>query len=166
MATAVAALVLAAAVGRAQSTDPALGPESLIDRPAPELSARRVSGGDPVRLAEMRGKVVLVELASTWCLHCRRATTRLESLQQRHRDSLRVIIVLGDGRDAARSFHRQNPGEASVAWDDGHARQRYRARRLPTFVLIDRSGFVRRVFVGADEQTLSALEHAVHGHVR
>ena len=164
--TAVAALVLAAAGGRAQVTDPVLGPESLIDRPALELSARRMPGGEPVRLAEMRGKVVLVELASTWCSHCREATTRLDRLQQRHRDSLQVIIVLGDGRDAARAYLQQNPVEATIAWDDGDTRRRYGARMLPTFVLIDRSGFVRRVFVGAREETLSELEEAVHGHVR
>lgn len=160
------AMAMAMAPVRAQTLDPALGPESLIDRPAPEIHVRRVPGGEIVTIADQRGRVVLVELMSRWCSTCRLATTRLSRLQQLHRDSLRIIVVTEDGRDAAIEFAERNPSELTVAWDDGETRRRYGARRLPTFVLIDRSGFVRRVFVGAGEATLAALEETVHRFAR
>jgi peroxiredoxin len=67
----------------------------------PDYAARDLDGA-PVRLAELRGEVVLLNVWATWCYPCRREMPGLEEL---HRElegaGLRVIAVSVDAAGAA-----------------------------------------------------------------
>ena len=151
-------VILAAAPAAAQVTDPALGTESLIGRPLPEITVHRLSDEEPIRLDRQRGKVVVIVLFSVWCSACRDAAVALDELHQRHQESLLLVAVAEDDRESLRGFAARRPVRYTVAHDHGDARRKLAARSLPTFVVVDRSGFVRAALVGASPETLRELE--------
>jgi thiol-disulfide isomerase/thioredoxin len=64
-----------------------------IDQPAPALKGRLFSGA-PFDLAQMHGKVVLVNFYSSYCSFCAYEIGLLEALYERYRaDGLEVIAV-------------------------------------------------------------------------
>lgn len=135
-----------------------------VARPAPDFTLPVVSsdghlGGDRMRLADQRGKVVLVDFWATWCRPCQASTPILVRLANRYR--ARGLVVLGvnvdEGTpDMVGPFIRHFGVTYPVLYDDGQAQSAYTIRALPTAVLIDREGRIRHVHTGlADEHELA-----------
>jgi thiol-disulfide isomerase/thioredoxin len=68
----------------------------LVGRPFPETPFTRVSDGGALRLADLRGKVVLVDLWATWCPGCRVELPTLDRLQRAYADRGLVVLTLSD----------------------------------------------------------------------
>jgi thiol-disulfide isomerase/thioredoxin len=66
--------------------------------------------GRPARLAEFRGKPVLVNLWATWCAPCVVEMPSLDALAQREGEALSVLALSQDfgGRDKVSEFFRRN----------------------------------------------------------
>jgi thiol-disulfide isomerase/thioredoxin len=132
----------------------ALGQFTVLDppRPAPDLtfSAR---DGSPARLADFRGRAVLVNLWATWCAPCIREMPSLDRLQAKLGDRL-TIIALSEDRGGA---HVVDPFLAklqlrhlAIYLDTGAAAQgAFELRGLPTSVLVDAEGRIRARLEGA-----------------
>ena len=56
--------------------------------------------GKSVNLAELKGRVVLVEIWATWCPPCRSTLAWLDELQRGHPDTLSVIAIAIDSPEA------------------------------------------------------------------
>ena len=70
----------------------------------PDLELPCFTGGEPVRLPELRGPAV-VNLWASWCGPCRDELPLMQRLADRSGGRLHVLGVdVGDGRDAAASF--------------------------------------------------------------
>jgi thiol-disulfide isomerase/thioredoxin len=135
--------------------------------------------GRPVRLSDYRGKVVLLNFWATWCSPCIAELPTLIDLARRRPDR---FVILGVSADAAGDAHEDDHDENDhgpsdpaslvakvvkekgitypVALDrTGAALAAYRGDGLPTSVLIDAQGNVRRRFVGA--RTVEVLERMI-----
>lgn len=108
--------------------------------------------GAPLRLADLRGQVILVNVWATWCVPCRVEMPLLEATWQRHRDA--GLIVLGasvDRGDPAlvRAFARDRDITYPIAIVDNEVlTQLGGVSAYPTSVLIGRDGIVRHRVVG------------------
>ncbi len=133
-------------------------------RPAPDFTLPVVSpdghlGGDRMRLADQRGKVLLVDFWATWCRPCQASTPILVRLANRYR--ARGLVVMGvnvdeGAPDMVGPFMRHFGVTYPVLYDDGQVQSAYAIRALPTAVLIDRQGRIRHVHTGlADEHDLA-----------
>jgi peroxiredoxin len=114
---------------------------------APAYAARSLAGG-PVSLADLRGRVVLLDVWATWCVPCRQELIDLAELhRQRAADGLAIVAVSVDdraGRDAVAAFVRQRRLPFSVWLDpDDVASGVFGVRSLPTAILIGRDGTIR-----------------------
>jgi thiol-disulfide isomerase/thioredoxin/Cu/Ag efflux protein CusF len=113
--------------------------------PAPDFTLPTLSGA-PIRLAELRGKVVLLNFWATWCVPCRMEMPALETLSQRHKDAgLEVLTVNLDTLSTAgvEAFVQEVRVTFPVALDPSWSIARaYRVFGLPTTYLIDRAGNV------------------------
>lgn len=78
--------------------------ESSIFGQAPDfnLSSTR---GDSLHLASLKGKYVVLHIATTWCPYCNAEAPHLEELYQSYRDkNVEVIIIdVKEGRDLVKS---------------------------------------------------------------
>lgn len=136
---------------------------------APELDAPRWISSEPIKIASLRGKVVLLDFWAMWCSQCAVAFPQWKELQQKY--SAKGLEIIGVtslfGRsdsaegltreqelNALRSFktkHQLNYSLAVGKMDDVSNNERYGIANLPTVVLIDRRGAIRHFKTGVGE---------------
>lgn len=137
----------------------------LVGAPAPAFARTTPLAGAPASLADLRGKVVLLDFWASWCGPCRMIAPRLSAL----RDKLgpQGLVVVGLTADeperAAVSAERFKMRYPVVVDGLGETSKSYGVTNLPTLVLIDKAGVVRDVFVGFDPGGEAKLEAAVRG---
>lgn len=119
--------------------------------PAPGWTAKDLEGR-PQSLADLRGKVVLIDFWATWCAPCRAEIPEYIALQAKH--GADGLVVLGMSLDtlpteAVRDFVRKAGINYPVIVTDSEIAEAYNVQVLPTTVLIDREGRVRHRKEGA-----------------
>ena len=125
--------------------------------PAPELSNTTWLNVDaPLRLADLRGKVVIVEMWTFGCINCQHVMPSLKDWYARYKDEGLVIIGnhypefsyekdLANLKDAIVQDDIQYP----VAQDnDGATWRAYQNHYWPALYLIDKQGHIRYVHIG------------------
>ncbi len=153
-------------VGREDT--PALPAVGELNRPAPDVTLPLLDG-EPIRLADMRGKVVLVNFWGTWCEPCKEETPALQQAYEKLRADGLVIVGINLRRqetsdEAVRAFVRQYGVTYPIALDvDGEAARLFQISPIPVSYFIDPAGTVRYVRVG----TLSSEDvTALFGRLR
>lgn len=142
----------------ARPASPALS--TLVGKPAPAFAAQPLAGPFAPKLADLRGKVVVVDFWATWCGPCTFTIPRLNELHAKYESAgLRIVGLSSEEPDVIQKF----VASAGIAYAIGHdpddaIAKDYLREGIPMFVVVDRAGVVRHVIVGAD---VVALEAAV-----
>jgi cytochrome c-type biogenesis protein len=126
------------------------GPE--VGRPAPVFEATALDGAT-VRLADLRGRAVLLNSWATWCLPCLEEMPELEELQRLH--PAEELAVVGVSIDALplpeiQEFLDEHGITYRNLWaraDDLHETFDW-GRGVPKTVLIDANGVIRGYWAG------------------
>jgi thiol-disulfide isomerase/thioredoxin len=120
------------------------------DGPTPQLSLRDLAG-QPVNLADFRGKVVLVNFWATWCAPC---IEEMPSMQ-RLRDKLALAgfevlaVNYQEGRARINDFLKKRPLNLTILRDhDGSVRIGWGVRVFPTSFVIDTDQRIRYTVTG------------------
>lgn len=120
-------------------------PPRAVIFPAPDFTLPALLGGI-IRLADLRGQVVLLNFWATWCVPCRAEMPALEALYQRYKDTgLEVLAVNMDTLSTAsvEAFVQEVRVTFPIVLDPAWSTARlYQVRGLPTTYLIDRAGNV------------------------
>ena len=149
---------------------PALQQSSLPDMgAAPELTNTIWLNVDaPLRLTNLRGKVVLLDMWTFECINCQHVLPALKDWHARYASS--GLVVIGNhfpefAREADLDNLKaavKNDGIAyPVAQDnDGATWRAYKNEYWPTMYLIDKSGHLRYVHIGEGsyDQTEAAIQ--------
>ena len=105
--------------------------------------------GAPVKLADMKGRVVLLEFAAGWCPSCRDSLPVLQELQNQFKSKgVRVVVLAldrvegwGKSGSEAKILELARGREFSAAWADEETYYQYGScNSIPTVILIDKSG--------------------------
>ena len=99
--------------------------------------------GKSVQLANLKGKVVLVNFWATWCGPCKEEMPAFERLRQKlDPERFALLTITTDlQRDGIKHFLANLHVQLPVLFDeDQDVSQAYLVRALPTTVLIDRQG--------------------------
>jgi cytochrome c biogenesis protein CcmG, thiol:disulfide interchange protein DsbE len=107
-----------------------------------------------VTLSELRGKVVVLNFWATWCGPCVEEMPSLVQLQQRFKNKgVTVVgISIDVDADAYRKFLKDYKVDFLTVRDpDQKTSNLYGTFKWPETYIIDRSGIVRRKFIGPVE---------------
>lgn len=111
--------------------------------------------GGKLRLADLRGKVVFLNLWATWCPPCKEEMPAMERLWQRYKGQGLVVIALSmdaPGAKVVKPFIEQAKYTYRVGLDPKmEIAQLYGARSVPSTFIIDRSGALRAIALGPRE---------------
>jgi cytochrome c biogenesis protein CcmG, thiol:disulfide interchange protein DsbE len=159
----------------------ALGVWLLIDqrqqiavesRPAPVSPAvpppdfeLTTADGQVIRLADLRGKVVLLNFWATWCPPCKAEMPDLEALHVKYGVEHDFLVLGVNDRenavDVAAFARRERISFPLVIDRDGRVIEKiFKVRYLPTSLIIDRDGNIRDTWRGqiAREAMLARLQ--------
>jgi cytochrome c biogenesis protein CcmG, thiol:disulfide interchange protein DsbE len=139
------------------------GAAPAAPRPAPRMSLT-LEDGRSLRLADLGGKVVLVDFWASWCAPCKVSFPQLDALQRAHaREGLVVVAVnVDEERRDAEAFLAQRPHELTVALDPkGAAAEAFRVDAMPSSFLIGRDGTLRYSHSGYSEKVRAAYAREI-----
>ncbi|MFN8527751.1 MAG: TlpA disulfide reductase family protein [Anaerolineae bacterium] len=136
------ALVILLALIRQQQTQPTHGQ-------APDFTITTYDG-QPFRLSDQRGKVVVINFWASWCGPCRDEAPLLESLWQEYRD--RGVVFVGVAYADLDSDSQAHLAEFGVTYPNGPdvgtviSKQQYHIVGVPETFVIDQEGAVQRFY--------------------
>jgi peroxiredoxin len=136
---------------------------------APDFTLQDLNG-QPVRLRELRGKVVLLNFWATWCAPCLHEMPSMERLFQTFQHTAFVLLAISmdrQGAEVARPFVDNLRLTFPVLLDPASevARQ-YGVRGLPTTYLIGADGRLLGAVVGARDWYRTEAKALIAGLVR
>lgn len=112
---------------------------------APDFALPSAAGGN-VRLSEFRGQVVALSFWSSRCSVCAAQLADLDQLQRTYSPAglVTLAVSIDDDMAQARAYAGAHAGSLTMLLDQPRAVGRsYGIGRLPSIVLIDRSGRIR-----------------------
>jgi thiol-disulfide isomerase/thioredoxin len=142
----------------------------------PEIKVAEWIDQQPVSLANLRGRVVLLDFWATWCVPCRESMPKINALSRKYKDRGLVVIGLtefegeAEGKELTRpqevEYLRQFKRKENISYgfgvsNDTSTRYTYGIYSIPTTVLIDRRGRVRFLTVSASDFEEDALAKMV-----
>jgi thiol-disulfide isomerase/thioredoxin len=147
-----------------------------VGMPAPEISGQSWLNSGPLALAELKGKVVLVEFWTFGCYNCRNVEPYIKAWHQKYADKGLIVIGVHAPEFSyervvanVRRYVREHAIQYPVAIDnDFNTWKRYNNRYWPAMYLIDKRGVIRYLRVGEGgyqetEQQIRALLEESYG---
>jgi peroxiredoxin len=133
------------------------------DAAAPDFTLRQIDGPN-LRLAEQRGRVVMVNFWATWCGPCRVELPHLARLHEKYRGAGFVLlgVNIDDDPNAAKALAGKLGLKFPVLLDAGKTVvATYDLNAMPATVLIDRDGRVRHLHRGYKDGAEQLYEQQV-----
>jgi len=124
-------------------------------KPAPALKLKGLDGATH-DLAQLKGRVVLINFWATWCPPCRREMPSMERLSQALKgEAFSVLAVdVGEGPDIIESFTSQLDTALTfpiLLDQNSRTMQTWKVAGLPTTYLVDRQGRIVSSAIGGRE---------------
>ncbi len=125
-------------------------------QPAPEFTNDTWVNSEPLRLTELKGKVLLVEFWTFGCYNCQNVEPYVKSWHDKFKD--RGLVVIGVhspefGHERVlknvRNYVREHSIQYAVAIDNDYTTwNSYRNHYWPAIYLIDKKGVIRYMRIG------------------
>jgi len=135
----------------------------VAGRDAPDFTLPTLTGPN-LRLAEQKGRVVMLNFWASWCGPCRREMPELEKLYGRYRASgfqLLAISVDEDPANAAGASSRMGVHFPVLLDGQRKVSRQYELDTMPSTVIIDRDGRMRYRHQGYHEGAEELYERQI-----
>ena len=130
--------------------------DAMTGKPAPEIASATWLNSAPLRMAELKGKVVLVEFWTFSCYNCRNVEPYVKEWHERYRGQGLVVIGVHSPEfsherevENVKRYMKEHEIRFPVPIDNDFSTwNRYGNRYWPAMYLIDKRGIIRYVKVG------------------
>jgi thiol-disulfide isomerase/thioredoxin len=123
---------------------------ATVKGPAPNFTLKSM-GGKNLKLSEMTGNVVLINLWASWGGPCREEMPLLNALHKKYQPLGFTVLGVNveENVDGARSFLKNVPVDFPILLDNtNEVSKRYKVVAMPTTVVVDRDGNMRFLHEG------------------
>ena len=124
--------------------------------------------GTNFKLADKKGKVLLVNMWATWCGPCVAEMPELIKMQDKYRDQGFEVIGLNQSDEPAeliKSFAAKQNLNYQLGWSDSALYSEFvkitRLNAIPQTILINREGQMTGVFAGGGNTVVSKMKETV-----
>src|SRR5437879_9942724 len=133
----------------------------VVGSPAPEIALKDLRGQE-VRLSDLHGKIVMLNVWATWCKPCKEEMPAMQASYENLRDQGFVVLAVNELEDVEKVAEhiRTHRHTFLVVMDhDNRVANQYGVVGLPASFLIDRQGIVREHIFGnlLTEQRIAEL---------
>ena len=131
----------------------------LVGRAAPEFTLRPLEGGEPVTLASLRGRPVVLNFWATWCVPCFQEHPLLVSAARSLGDRVRFVgVIYEDSEQQVRGFlARQGSAYPSLVDPGSRTAIAFGVFGVPETYFLDAEGKIAAKHIGPlDAQSLEA----------
>lgn len=109
--------------------------------------------GESVRLSDLRGKPVLINIWASWCEPCKAEMPAIQAIYEEYQPGGLVVLAVNstiqDDPQRALAFVQDYNLTFPVPLDaDGNVTRAYLVNALPTTFFVDTNGIVREVVIG------------------
>src|SRR4051812_12555291 len=115
---------------------------SKAKEPAPRFNAT-TTAGEKFNNQSIKGKVVLLEFWTTWCVYCDHELPFVERLNEEFgtKDLIVLAVNVGEGKKTVKKYLEQHPRKTRIVMTDNtNLAAMYAAKSYPIYVVIDREG--------------------------
>jgi peroxiredoxin/outer membrane lipoprotein-sorting protein len=122
-----------------------------IGNPAPEFTLKDTEGKE-AKLADFRGKVVLLDFWATWCGPCIQAMPHIQAIAEIYKE--RDVVVLGintweNDPSKVKPFLEEKKITYRILMDSkDEVVEKYGVLGIPTFFILDKEGIIRQSMTG------------------
>jgi thiol-disulfide isomerase/thioredoxin len=146
------------------ATTPPKPPRNPNAKEPYDFVLRNVNGGNPIRLADSKGKVLVLSFWATWCGPCRQLEPLFEKVAARYSTKPDVVFYrlnCDDDESLVAPYLAQEKPKNPALFADGLDRL-LRVQAYPTTVILDRTGKMAFRVDGFDEGSFEkSLEDAI-----
>ena len=129
-------------------------------RKAPDFVLKDIDGNE-AKLADFKGKVVLIDFWASWCGPCKRAMPHIQRIYEKYKD--KDVVVLGiNTRESQEGKVEPFLKEHKITYrilvdNDGKVAKQYSVRGIPALFLIDKEGLIQFKHTGFRENLFDVL---------
>lgn len=125
--------------------------------------------GNPVRLSDFRGKIILLNFWATWCPECRIEMPSMQKLHSRFKDYNFVLVSISIKESASEVknfFKKYKLTFIGLLDSDGEVGSQMAIRAIPTTFILDKNGKIAGTIMGAREwdskASIALFEHLIN----
>jgi peroxiredoxin len=159
-------LLAISATAAAQNTDTDANTLVKAGMTAPEFTVKMLDGSE-INLADLRGKIVLLNFWATWCPYCIQELNRVQADiidKFKGKDLVFIAVSRGEEKAVVEKFAKLKNYKFPIGLDgDESIFKKYATRSIPRNFVIDRDGKVILSEMGYSPELFAQLVECIEG---
>lgn len=134
----------------------------LTGKKAPHFKLKTLEGGSIHTPEDFKGQVLLLDFWASWCPPCKVSLPELQRMDEAYKGLKVVTINIDDDAANAKKFMKKHGLSMTTLFDEKkEVVEAYGVEAMPTAVIIDKKGVVRKVMSGYTIKKKEELESTI-----